>query len=1029
MKRLIIGCFWLVCSLWVYGQERVQVTGVVTDENKEFMPGVSVVIKGTRMGTATDIDGRYTLLVKESDVLMFSMIGCETQNIPVGEQRVINVVLKADKVSLEEVVVTGYGRQERRDITGSVSSVKLPERKSFISVDQMLAGQAPGVFVSASSGALGSANLLTIRGAASILGDNNPLYVIDGVPIYGTDRDANGVSTTGGSIPGISMGGMQVGGGSLKYNYDVTGTFEKNPLTALNPDDIESIEILKDAFATAIYGSRGSAGVILITTKKGSRERTKVDVTYSMSLDRPIGKLDLLNGEEYNRIYTMLYPNTPFTSPYDTDWLDEVTRTAVGHSVSASVSGGTDRTNYFVSASMNDNESYIIANRLKRYSARMNLDTKLGRYADMGVNVSISQVNNGALSAPNIYSLAVRKAPNLPVYDEDTGGYFYGYGKNPRGYLEAYNPVATARENKEKAIDSRVIGNVYLEVKPTDWLALKTELGTDMNESRSSIKKAAVPLSGVIQNQAQESVGQKRRFVVNNTINFHWYNDHHFLQGVLGQSYETSTEYSNSIVGSGFFSPDLIGVGAAPERRVSGGGEQKWALFSAFARVNYQFNRRYMAGVTYRVDGSSRYNKDNRYLGTPSVSLGWLLSEEGFIKNSASWISNLKLRGSVGWSSKDSNSGYYGAQAVYKVNSVNYGGNSYLMMSQPGNTNLKWERTVTYDVGLDATVLNKRIEFVLDYYYKRTTDMLFSSDLPGYTGYSKQDQNIADMQNQGVELRLTSMNFDRPEFKWMTTLNMSRNTNKILKLNFSGNQLDYANTTYKYYAVGEPIAQFFLHEWGGVNPLNGNPQWVLADGTLSEVPPASNYATSRDNMKVCGSGLPTFYGGLTNNFIWKGFELNFMFTFAVGNKMMNSTRATLLTYTTSDAYNLGKEILEAWQMPGQVTDIPKLKNASVINNYDYTVAVTTTRFLENNSYLRLKQLELAYSLPSDLLRRTKVFNMVRVFVAGTNLWTVSPYSGLDPEVSAFGSSVTAAGYDNMTMPQSRSFQFGVRLGF
>ena len=418
-------------------------------------------------------------------------------------------MMKEGKVDLAEIVVTGYGRQERRDITGSVSSVKLPERKSFMSVDQMLAGQAPGVFVSASSGALGAANLLTIRGASSILGDNNPLYVIDGVPIYGTDRDANGVSTSGGAIAATSMGGMQIGGGSLMYNHEVTNTFEKNPLTALNPDDIESIEILKDAFATAIYGSRGSAGVILITTKKGTRDRTKVDVTYSLSFDKPIGKLDLLNGEEYNRIYSRLYPNTPFTSPYNTDWLDAVTRTAVGHSVSASLSGGTEKTNYFVSASMNDNESYIIANRLKRYSARLNLDTRLGKYANLGANVSIAQVNNGALSASNIYSLAVRKAPNLPVYDEETGGYFYGQGTNPLGYAAAYNPVATARENNEKAIDSRVIGNVYLEVKPTDWLTLKTEVGTDMSESRSSIKKAAVPLPGVIQNQAQ-GVGETK---------------------------------------------------------------------------------------------------------------------------------------------------------------------------------------------------------------------------------------------------------------------------------------------------------------------------------------------------------------------------------------------------------------------------------------------------------------------------------------------------------------------------------------
>lgn len=1018
----------MALSVMAFAQERVQVTGIVTNENREPMPGVSVVIKGTTLGTATDIDGKYTLMVQESDVLIFTMIGSITQNVPVGKQRVIDVILKEDKVDLAEVVVTGYGRQERRDITGSVSSIKLPERKAFLSVDQMLSGQAAGVFVSGSSGALGAANVLTIRGAASILGDNNPLYVIDGVPIYGTDRDANGVSTSGGSIPAVGMGGMQVGGGSLMYNNELASTFEKNPLTSLNPDDIESIEILKDAFATAIYGSRGSAGVILITTKKGSRERTKVDVTYSLSVDRPIGKLDLLNGEEYNRIYSMYYPNTPFTSPYNTDWLDAVTRTAIGHNVSASLSGGTEKTNYFVSASMNDNESYIINNRLKRYSARLNLDTRLSSFANLGANVSISQVNNGALSAPNIYSLAVRKAPNLPIYDEE-GNYFYGQGTNPLGYLAAYNPVATAMENDEKAIDNRIIGNLYLEVKPTDWLTLKSEVGTDMSETRSSIKKADVPLTGVIGNQAQESVGQNRRFVVNNTINFQWFNDLHFVQGVLGQSYETSTEYSNSIVGSGFFSPDLVGVGAAPDRRVVTGGQQKWALFSAFARVNYQFRRRYMAGVTYRVDGSSRFNKEHRYLGTPSVSLGWQLSEEEFIKNGAPWISNMKLRGSIGWASKDSNSGYYGAQAVYKVNSVNYGGNNYLMMSQPGNRDLKWEKTVTYDAGLDMGFLDKRIEVVLDYYYKRTTDMLFSSDLPGYTGYSKQDQNIADMQNQGIELRVTSMNFERPDFMWLTTLNMSRNTNKILKLDFSGNQLDYANTTFKYYAVGEPIAQFYLHEWGGVNPLNGNPQWILADGTVTEVPPASNYDTSNENMKVCGSGLPTFYGGLTNSLMYKGFELNFTFTFAAGSKMMNSTRANLLTYTTSDAYNLSREILDMWQLSGQETDIPKLKNASVIGNRDYTTSVTTTRFLEKSSYLRLKSLELAYSLPSDLLKRTRVFNMIRVFVAGTNLWTVTPYSGIDPEVSAFGSSVTAAGYDNMTMPQSRSFQFGIRLGF
>ena len=980
----------------------------------------------------TDADGKYLIEANPKDTLLYTFLGYLRQERIVGTRKNIDIALKPNNAfKLTDLVVTGYSKQERRDLTGSVSSVKPNDRVGFQSVDQLLQGQAPGVYMTNSSGALGSANLLTIRGVSSIMGDNNPLYVIDGVPVYGTDRDANSMDVSGGSVPGIAMGGTQTGGGSLKYNYDLRYSFEKNPLATLNPDDIESIEILKDAFATAIYGSRGAAGVILITTKKGSRDRTQVNVGYTMSLDNPMGKLELLNGDEYSDVYNKYY-KMGYPRYANTDWVDAVTRTAVSQSTNASLSGGTGKTTYFASLSYDDNESYVINNDMQRYAVRMNLNTAINDRLNMGLNMSLTRLNNNALAASNIYSLALKKAPNLPIIDEKTGDYYYGYSPNAKGDAEAFNPVAMAYINDEGLEDTRVVGNGFLEYKPASWLTLRSEVGTDIYNSFTSIRKGDLPesLSGSIGNQASESTALKYKMVINNLVNFNKTFGDQFILGVLGQSYEYSQERSMSVAGYDFFSPDLNGVGAAQTKRVTGASMRQYALFSAFARVNYQLKQRYLAGVTYRLDGSSRFNRNHRYLSTPSFSLGWRLSEENFIKDNTDLFNELKLRGSVGLSSKDGNNSYYGAQAVYNLNTLTtYGGYNYLQMSQPGNENLDWERTITYDAGLDVDMFEGRLKMTLDYFYKKTTNMLFASDLPLYTGYMKENQNIADMMNQGIDLQLITTNIQTNDFYWQTILNLSRSTNKILKLNFEGNQLDQANSSYKYYAEGEAVAQWYLHEWVGVDPATGDPLWKYADGTISNIAPASNYDTSQQNKFVKGTALPDFYGSMTNTLFYKNFELNFMFNFALGSRMMNSTRATLLTYTNTDANNLGKEILNMWQIPGQQTDIPRLNNSSIVNGYDYTTAITTTRFLEDNSYLRLKNVTLTYNVPPQLLYKTKLFRQLRVFVTFTNLFTLTKYSGLDPEVSAFGSSATAAGYDNSTMPQSRSYQFGVRASF
>ncbi len=437
-----------------------------------------------------------------------------------------------------------------------------------------------------------------------------------------------------------------------------------------------------------------------------------------------------------------------------------------------------------------------------------------------------------------------------------------------------------------------------------------------------------------------------------------------------------------------------------------------------------------MFGITYRVDGSSRYNRNNRYVHTPSVSAGWRLSQEEFIRRALPFTNDLKLRASLGLSRKDGNNSYYGAQAVYALNTLTtYGGNSFLTMSQPGNTDLGWEKTTTWDVGLDWSMLNERVKLTVDYYFKKTTNMLFQSNLPLYTGYQKQNQNIADMHNQGVEVQLVTSNIRNRDLQWQTIINLTHSNNKITKLNFNGSQLDDLNSSYKYYEVGQPAAQWYLHKWVGVDPSTGEPLWEYKDGNLSTTPPTSDGELSQLNKFICGTSIPTIYGSVNNNLTYKGFELDFLFTFALGSKMMNSTRANLLSYALDDANNLSREMISFWQIPGQVTDIPKLNNASVINGFDYTTSITSTRFLENNSYLRLKTLTLAYNIPQKVLGNIRFMRQLRIYATATNLFTFTKYSGVDPEVSAFGSSALYSGYDNMTMPQSRSFQFGLRVGF
>lgn len=615
-----------------------------------------------------------------------------------------------------------------------------------------------------------------------------------------------------------------------------------------------------------------------------------------------------------------------------------------------------------------------------------------------------------------------------------------GVAPNIDGAID--NPLAQAYKDINYVKDDRVIGNAYLEFKPLKWLTLKSELGIDHYNSNAYSRLISRP--DIIGGNATSRDIKNKKFVVNNTATIvKVFNNLHAINSVIGQSFETSTEESSSIDAREFASDDILDIYQGGVVNVGDPIIMEWALFSAFARFNYQYNHKYLAGVTYRVDGSSRFNKNNRYIGFPSFSLGWRASEENFL-NKVSWIDELKFRGSIGFSGIDGSSGYYGDQGRYTL--LRTGGNQplyffdseILQVEQPNNPNLEWERTRTLDLGVDLDLFNNRVSLTVDFYHKKITNLLYDSAVPWFLGYAIQQQNIGDMENKGFEIQIDTENIKSTNFLWTTSFNISRNTNKILKLNFEGNDVTGPELGYKYFAEGQSAGQFFLYDWAGVNALTGNPLWNYPDGTQSEIHPASSLSPISDNpnsaRKPMGDALPDFYGGLTNTFTYKNWKLDTFFTFSSGNQLYNGTKALLYTYTSSDSYNLSTDILDYWLIAGHRTDIPKLNNASIVTNgfgggaSDYTAGRDSDRFLEDASYIRLKNIKLSYNFPESVLKNMLIRDL-SIYIQGSNLLTFTEYSGLDPEVSAFGSSALLSGYDELTMPQSKTYSIGVNIGF
>lgn len=1027
--------------------DKYPIKGKVLNTNGEVLRGITVTIKGSNLKALTNDQGEFEIEATTTDnVLICSCVGYTTRQISVQNEFVV-VRLEPKVSQLDEVVLVGYGTVERRNNLGAVGSFK-PKAIGALpnSIDGALVGRIAGLQVLPSSGVPGAAPVLSIRGITSINGKGNPpLIVIDGVPMYGVDPDANTVNFSGRSYNATFTGNAK---NTMTQNQ--RETFERNPLSLINPEDIESIEVLKDAYSTAIYGSRGASGVILIKTKQGKAHAPTIDAQFSTSLNTPVKKHVLMNGDQYADFYTTYFKtqnkNLIFPKGVNTDWLDEIYRTGESYNASFNISNGNDKGNYYLSGSYTDDKPYVIKNNYNRYSGRLNLNQSLSRALRVGANMALSTTKNNALNANLLYGDAAITASNKPIYD-NTGNYIWATGPNPVVTTVArdLNAVGYANTTTNYVSDNNIVGNIFAELDLLKWAKFKSEFGVDWETSRAFSRYTNRPRT--VGGLASETQTWRRKWVVNNTLNINHRFGFHGLNAVVGQSFEASVENSTNVTGNNFPNDQVLSITSAGTRTFGNALQQQWALFSVFGRFNYSYKNKYMAGITYRIDGSSKFSEDRRYVGFPSFSLGWDLKQEPFMKH-ITFVDQFKVRSSLGLSGSDGGAGYYGNKGIYANPSGNpsWAGDVVIVPTIPNNPDLKWETRTKYNVGTDIALFNSALGLTVDYYNEKTDNAILSFPIPSFLGFNMQQQNVGVLRNKGIEITFNADILKKDDFSWNTMLTVSKNRNRIERLfqkNGITDPLELGRTleagTGKFLMEGQSATAFFLYEWAGVNPNNGNPLWVDKNGNKTEVNIQLPKNGWDEHRKLMGDATPKVFGGWDNIWRYKGLEMNVFLTYAIGNKMINGAKAYLYSYTSNEANNLSTDLLDYWKEPGQHTAIPALLNESnsVLNpisgvrnplGTDYTLGRNTSRFLEEASYLKVKNVTIGYNFDSHFLKSANIQG-IKLYLQMDNALIFTKYTGIDPEVSAFGSSALQVGRDEFTLPPARSIRLGAKLRF
>ena len=983
-----------------------KVTGTVTSgSGKEPIPGASVVIKNTTKGVITDVSGAYTIFLNSpGDVLVYSFVGLENVEVPVNGQSIIDVNLKNEAKVLKEVVVVGYGTMNRSTLTSSVSSIgsSALENDPLPSVTQAIQGKAGGVQVTQKSGSPGGGISIRIRGTTSINASSDPLYVVDGVPVNST------TNFTGGSD-------FNFGGGTQGINI----------LASINPSDIESVEILKDAAATSIYGARAANGVVLITTKRGKANSSSISLSaYSGVSQVPQErKYKMMKTDDYISYMTdyYAYKGTPVPAQIlnrdaDTDWQDEIFRTAPIQSYELSASGGADKTQYYTSIGYYDQQGTILNSGFNRLSARLNLDHQQSEKLKFSTNINVTRATNKRIQEENSKEGSTKNGivapPNIPVYNED-GTYAFDNLVTSRE-----NPVAMLQLPVNNAETFRILGNISAEYQIIKGLNFKTNFGADMSYIDENF---FMPPNGIRFVASSKGLGGARSskdqlWLNENTLTYNNVFGNHSINILAGNSFQESKFTYVDARRTNFATNDIPVISAGGVISGASATIQEWAIVSYFSRLNYGYKNKYLFTANFRIDGSSRFGADNKYGTFPSFAAAWRVSEEDFLNN-ASKISNLKLRASWGLTGNQ-NIPNYASYSLYS------GGNNYL--NQPGfipstfgDPNLGWETTKQTDIGIDLGLLNERISILADYYVKNTSDLLINVQIPRTTGFQNTYKNIGEIQNKGFEFELSTKNIQSSKeggFMWTTSLNMTFNRNKVVSLP-NGDLFGGLGGTLNLAREGLPLGSFYGWEMVGVNPQTGVIDFAKNDETVG--PPSDP-----NDRKIIGNPNPDFFGGITNNFYFKGFDLSIMGQFTYGNDIFNYNQFSLLS-GSSDSNNGSTDWNRRWRQPGDITDVPR-PTPGLFDN-----ATISSRFVEDGSFFRIRNITLGYSLPGSVLDRLKVKSL-RIYATVQNAYVFTKYKGYDPEVSSSIGGINPGieyGFDYGSYPQPRIFTGGINLTF
>lgn len=1008
----------LITSLTLFGQQRT-ITGTVTDNlDGATLPGVAVLVKGTTVGTTTDINGQYSLEVDQTAaVLQFSFMGMRTEEREIRSQNVINVRMESENIGLDEVVVIGYGSVKRSDLTGSVASVNMEELAEIpaTSFDKKMQGRVSGVQVTTLSGQPGGATSVKIRGGNSIMAGNEPLYVVDGVLM------------------------------ESQQNFSWIGGPAENGLSSINPNDIESMEVLKDASATAIYGARGANGVVIITTKKGKAGKDKITFSAYLGLQKKASDVQVMNASQFAKLYDEagynanpvgyqpLYPN-PDSLGQGTDWQGEIFRDAPMQNYQLTFSGGSDKTRYSVSGDYFLQDGIIVGSDFTRYSFRVTLDHQVNDRLKVGTSMGYNKTRSHTVPTdtpggffPGVVNTALTFNPVLPVFDQE--GNYTLTDPNADAWLD--NPVAVTRIVDAVSNINRLLGNVFLEYTLFTDLTFRTSLAADIYHQTQDMYTPRTVYSGSFNDgQARFATTDLQTLLTENTLSYQKkFGQIHQISAVAGFTFQKNTSRTFIDIATNFPNDILgyYGIENAEDMPTIYSRFGESAIVSYLGRFNYNLMERYLLTFTGRVDGSSRFGRNKRYAFFPSVAIAWRLIQEDFIK-STGVFSDLKLRVSYGKSGNDRIPDFFYIRTIGGTEYYFNGGSPAFGFAPqvPGNDILKWETTNQFDVGLDMGFFDSRIAFTTDYYYKKTIDMLYSSEIPYTTGYPVYLENIGSMKNSGVELSLRTANLIG-RFKWNTDFNISFNNNRILDL--GGKTLYIDNDTYKLkigsWSViqeGEQMGSFFGLEADGIWQLDEASEAARygdVPGDFKYVDQNNDGVIDANDRKIIGHALPKFFWGMNNTFSYGNLTLDIFVQGQHGNQILNSNRFEL--ESGNGLSNASVDMLNRWTPENPSNEFPRAnRNADYLKMSD--------RYLEDGSYIRVKVITLSYNLPAAWMKTLRLDN-ARFYVTGENLLTFTKYTGFDPEVSRFGFDNTRMGYDYGGYPSAKTYILGVILNF